>query len=135
MHCSMILHDSHIRWTSTHSRSYESPCCPIGHVELHLAVLLVGLVLARVHRDAARVQHRARAAVRDRRLGRQDPDALRPRVDDLVAHDEVLEVAELLADLLEDLGRLLEEPARQVVLQPADAGRTSGASARRSRTP
>jgi hypothetical protein len=45
------------------------------------------------------------------------PIPFRAGHDDLVAHHEVVEIVELLPHVLEDLGRLLQPPARQVVLQ------------------
>src|SRR5207253_867955 len=94
---------------------------PEGNVEVDLTVLLVGLVLARVHGDAAGLDDRPGTSEGRGHLGREDPDASRPDVDDLVSHDQVLEVAKLVPDPFEDLGALLEEAAagRPSSLPPA----------------
>src|SRR5439155_9746426 len=59
---------------------------PEGHLELDLAVLLVRLVLAGVHRHAGGMKHRARAAVHLRDRARDRADVAAALEDDLVAH-------------------------------------------------
>ncbi len=91
------------------------------HVEVHLVVGEVGLVLADVERDAGPTGDRARDAVVVGDLLVQDADAQGAGLEDLVAGQQVLVLLEAIDHLANTLQRLREEALRHVLFQAARA--------------
>ena len=96
------------------------------HVELHLGVRRVRLVLAHVARDARAAQRRAAQADGDRVGRRDDADVLRAPEPDPVVREQRLVLDQLLHLDVAELEHLLVPARRQVLREPADAHRVVG---------
>ena len=93
---------------------------PDGNVEVDVAVGEVGRGLAQVPVDPGGAQHRPRLAERDRVLGGEQPDALRPCEPDRVLGEHRLVLVDRLRHHLAELAALREEAARDVLGESAD---------------
>src|SRR3989304_4596315 len=90
-----------------------------GNGEVPLVVGGVGRRLAKIPVDAGGAQDGARLAERDRVLGREEADSLRPLEPDLVPVEDGLVVVDPLLHELAELQALGGEAGRDVLREPA----------------
>ena len=90
-------------------------------VREQLGVGEVGLVAPKVHVDTCGARDRSRNAIRRNDFRRNDADPARAGFEDLVAHDEGLEVGQPSANCRHGVRDALEPSRREVLLQAADA--------------
>src|SRR5262245_210027 len=90
-------------------------------LEVESVVDAVGVGSPHIVLDAAGTQDRARGAVGDGQLGRQDAHVARPRQEDLVVGEQSLVFVDLLGHDLDEAADLLHAFGRYVATDPAVA--------------